>query len=63
MNATPALQGVEVVLVSGGFQPNYERGFANGLAAQGARVTLIASDLTLADTLHPAVRLVTMVST
>lgn len=60
MNATPALQGVEVVLVSGGFQPNYERGFANGLAAQGARVTLIASDLTLADTLHPAVRVINL---
>lgn len=60
MKEPGALQGVDVVLVSGGFQPNYERGFANGLAAQGARVTLIASDLTLADTLHPAVRVINL---
>lgn len=60
MNAPRALQGVAVVLVSGGFQPNYERGFANGLAAQGARVTLIASDLSLADTLDPAVRVLNL---
>lgn len=60
MNHAPALEGMEVVLVSGGFQPNYERGFANGLAAQGASVTLIASDLTLTDTLHPAVRVINL---
>lgn len=60
MTAPYALQGAEVVLVSGGFQPNYERGFANGLAAHGVRVTLIASDLTLADTLHPAVRVINL---
>ncbi len=56
MNEAPALAGVGVVLVSGGFQPNYERGLANGLAAQGARVTLIASDSSLVHSLHPGVR-------
>jgi len=36
----------EVILVSHGFQTNYERGFTNGLAANGVRVTLISSDRT-----------------
>lgn len=35
-----------VVLVSHGFQSNYERGFTNGLAANGVDVTLISSDRT-----------------
>ena len=43
------------VLVSHGFQPDYEAGFANGLARNGVRVTLVASDLTLYDRLDPAI--------
>ena len=35
-----------VVLVSHGFQSNYERGFTNGLAANGVDVTLVSSDRT-----------------
>lgn len=60
MSEPLALADVEVVLISGGFQPNYERGFANGLAAQGARVTLVTSDLSLVQTLHPAVRAINL---
>ncbi len=60
MNDPLVLADVDVVLISGGFQPNYERGFANGLAAQGARVTLITSDLSLVQTLHPAVRAINL---
>jgi glycosyltransferase involved in cell wall biosynthesis len=44
-----------VVLVSHGFQPDYEAGFANGLARNGARVTLISSDQTLYDRLEPTI--------
>jgi glycosyltransferase involved in cell wall biosynthesis len=35
------------VLISHGFQPDYEAGFANGLSRNGIKVTLIASDQTL----------------
>jgi glycosyltransferase involved in cell wall biosynthesis len=38
--------GRPVVLVSHGFQSNYERGFSNGLASAGVAVTLISSDRT-----------------
>lgn len=44
-----------VVLVSHGFQPDYEAGFANGLARNGLDVTLIASDQTLYDRLDPSI--------
>lgn len=40
----PSLRGIQVVLVSHGFQTNYERGFCNGLAANLAEATLISSD-------------------
>lgn len=36
----------EIVVVSHGFQTNYERGFINGLASNVKRVTLISSDKT-----------------
>jgi glycosyltransferase involved in cell wall biosynthesis len=42
-----------VLLISNGFQPSYEKGFANGLAANDVRVELISSDRTLVDDLHP----------
>lgn len=45
-----------VLLVSHGFQPSYEKGFANGLAENGVRVELISSDRTLADQLNPGIR-------
>lgn len=45
-----------VILISNGFQPDYEAGFANGLAANGAEVTLISSDRTLVERLDPGVR-------
>lgn len=38
---------MKVLLVSNGFQPNYEKAFANGLAANRVDVTLIRSDRTL----------------
>ncbi len=39
-----ALSARPVVCVSHGFQTNYERGFCNGLAAQGVDLTLVSSD-------------------
>jgi glycosyltransferase involved in cell wall biosynthesis len=44
-----------VVLVSHGFQKNYERAFANGLAAAGVAVLLISSDQTDYTGLLPSV--------
>jgi len=38
-----------VLLIPHGFQPSYERGFANGLSRNGVRVELIASDRTPID--------------
>lgn len=49
------LREVAVVVVSHGFQPNYERGFANGLAANGAAVTLVCSDRTDVASLSPQI--------
>ena len=43
---TGALAGAHVIVVSHGFQPNYERGFVNGLASNGVEVTLVSSDRT-----------------
>jgi glycosyltransferase involved in cell wall biosynthesis len=39
-------KGKHIVLISHGFQTNYERGFTNGLADNGIDVTLISSDQT-----------------
>lgn len=60
LSATPSqahrpLLGTCVVLVSHGFQPNYERGFANGLAANGAAATLVCSDRTDVSSLLPEI--------
>ncbi|MFZ2972202.1 MAG: glycosyltransferase family 4 protein [Ferribacterium limneticum] len=44
-----------VVLLSHGFQPDYEAGFANGLAKNGVPVTLIGSDRTLYERLQSGV--------
>lgn len=43
------------MLVSHGFQSDYEAGFANGLAKNGIKVTLIASDQTLLERLDPSI--------
>lgn len=43
---------MNLVLISHGFQPEYEFGFANGLAINGAEPTLVAADRTLFERLH-----------
>jgi len=45
-----------VVLVSHGFQPSYEKAFANGLARNGLAVSVITSDRSLAAAFEPGVR-------
>jgi glycosyltransferase involved in cell wall biosynthesis len=47
-----------VILLSHGFQAEYELGFANGLARNGVLVTLIGSDTTLKERLEPSVNLI-----
>jgi glycosyltransferase involved in cell wall biosynthesis len=44
-----------VLIISNGFQPNYEKAFANGLAHNGIAVTLVASDRSLVDGLSVAI--------
>ena len=46
-----------VLLISHGFQPSYEKGFANGIAENGIRVELISSDRTLAKELDPRIQI------
>ena len=50
----------EVILLSHGFQPEYEAGFANGLARNGVRVILIGSDMTLCSRIEPKVEIVNL---
>ena len=45
----------QVILLSHGFQAEYECGFANGLSRNGMAVLLVGSDSTLRDRLDPAV--------
>lgn len=47
-----------IALISHGFQSHYELGFANGLAENGVRVTLLGSDTTLTSLLHPGVEFI-----
>ena len=49
-----------VVCLSHGFQINNERGFCNGLSAQGVAVTLVSSDRSDRANLLPAVRTVNL---
>jgi glycosyltransferase involved in cell wall biosynthesis len=44
-----------VLLISNGFQPDYEAGFANGLARNGVKVILVSSNRTLTEHLDPSV--------
>lgn len=49
-----------VLLVSHGFQPSYEKGFANGLAHNGIAVELIGADRTLYTELLPEIRAINL---
>lgn len=49
-----------VILLPHGFQPEYEVGFANGLVRNGWSVTLIGSDMSMANRLDPAVTLLNL---
>ena len=51
---------MNLVLISHGFQPDYEFGFANGLAMNGATPTLVAADRTLFARLHSDVRAINL---
>lgn len=55
-----ALSPRPVLCVSHGFQSNYERGFCNGLAAQGVALTLVSSDRSDGEGLWPAVHTVNL---
>lgn len=50
----------QVILLAHGFQPEYEAGYANGLARNGCAVTLIGSDMSLADRLDAGVTLLNL---
>lgn len=52
--------GDRVYLLSHGFQPEYEVGFANGLGANGIDVTLVGSDQTLTGRLKHNVRVINL---
>lgn len=45
-----------VILVSHGFQPSYEKAFANGLARNGLPVSVITSDRSLVSAFEPGVQ-------
>lgn len=47
----------QVILLSHGFQAEYECGFANGLSRNGVAVVLVGSSTTLRDRLDPSVQL------
>lgn len=51
---------MKVLLVSNGFQPNYEKAFANGLAANGVDVALVSSNRTLVAELAQGVETVNL---
>lgn len=51
---------MKVVLVSHGFQPDYEAGFANGLAKNGLAVTLVSADRSLYERLLPGVEAINL---
>lgn len=50
----------KALLISHGFQPNYEKGFANGLASNGVAVELVGSDRTLVSDLHPEIKVINL---
>ena len=59
-NTHDLAHGRPVVLVSHGFQTNYERGFTNGLADAGVAVTLVSSDRTDYAGLRPGIHTVNL---
>jgi|GEM_PF-250298 len=50
----------EVILLSHGFQPEYEAGFANGLARNDMHVILIGSDTTLCNRIEASVEVINL---
>ena len=50
----------QIVLLSNGFQAEYELGFANGLASNGLEPLLVCSDKLLRERLHPGVRTINL---
>lgn len=52
--------GNSVLLVPHGFQPSYEKGFANGLARNGLEVELIGSDRTPAEDIDSSVKVLNL---
>ena len=50
----------DVILLSHGFQSEYEAGFANGLARNGVHVILIGSDTTLRDRIESSVKIINL---
>lgn len=59
-NGHAPLKGARVLVVSHGFQPNYERGFTNGIARNGAETWLISSDRTAAGDLDRSVKVLNL---
>lgn len=51
---------LNVLLISNGFQPNYEKAFANGLAENGVAVELVGSDRTLVNGLRHGVHAINL---
>jgi glycosyltransferase involved in cell wall biosynthesis len=51
---------MNVLLVSNGFQPNYEKAFANGLAANGVSVVLVSSDRSVVAELAPSIEVLNL---
>lgn len=51
---------MKVLLISNGFQPNYEKAFANGLASNGLDVVLVSSDRTLTSELLPDIGVINL---
>jgi len=54
------IQGCDVVLISNGFQIEYETGFANGLARNGRRPLLVCSDLMTRERLDSGVQTINL---
>lgn len=51
---------MKVLLISNGFQPNYEKAFANGLKANGIKVVLVGSDRTLVHELEAGIDVINL---
>lgn len=56
----PVCDVKRVLLISHGFQPDYEAGFSSGLARNGVEVELVSSDRTLVDRLAAGVNAINL---